>query len=40
MYFFLGVAVGIYIGTFYNCKPMIKILEGFLSNRLNLKKKD
>ena len=39
MYFFLGITLGIYVGTFYNCKPIIETIEEFFSNKFGLDRK-
>ena len=43
LYFILGFSFGIYIGTYYNCKPMLSIIGNkiieFIPEKKELNKK-
>ena len=36
--FFLGFGAGIYVGTYYNCKPIISQIESFVKQKCPPKK--
>ena len=38
--FFLGFFLGTYVGTNYNCKPMILKFEDIVTNKLGCKKRE
>ena len=38
--FFLGFFLGTYVGTNYNCKPMILKFEDIITNKFGCKKRE
>ena len=38
--FFLGFSTGIYVGTYYDCKPFMSKIEDFVKQQCPPKKKD
>ena len=38
--FFLGFFLGTYVGTNYNCKPMLLKFEDIITNKLGCKKRE